>query len=194
MKKTYADNHKPTTAIAGAEAVPSKQSTNTRKPSENATNPRKAATGAGDLYSPPSTRSQKDRCKKEMEKVEDSMSEASKPSKPKFDADTGRSDLKELRSAPRAKGARSSPNISAGPSAASLGHERARDKYSFHEGQGTAKGPAEGAVQNWQLRQIQVKVSSPWEQLLKIGEAVSGSSHRSMTRQTQLTHYFSFAF
>ncbi|XP_077492050.1 uncharacterized protein LOC144102737 [Amblyomma americanum] len=107
MKKTYADNHKPTTAIAGAEAVASKQSTNTRKPSENATNPRKAATGAGDLYSPPSTRSQKDRCKKEMEKVEDSMSEASKPSKPKFDADTGRSDLKELRSAPRAKGARS---------------------------------------------------------------------------------------
>lgn len=123
MKKATGDQRKATAMpAAAAEAVgkskpsanTSKPSTNTSKPSTNTAKPRKAAAGAtatgagdkvGDLYSPPCTRSQKDRFEKRMEVMEDPMLEASKTARQRSDAGTGRPALKELGNAPRANGA-----------------------------------------------------------------------------------------
>ncbi|XP_077489561.1 uncharacterized protein LOC144100500 [Amblyomma americanum] len=142
MKKAASDSRKPTTAIAAGEAVgKSKPSTTTSKPSVNATNPRKAVKGVGDLYSPPCTRSQKDRFKKQLENVEDSMLENRKPSKQKPDADTGRSALKELVNAPRGKGAGSA----APKKAHACGQDRALAQLDSNaQGRIVATAPSKG--------------------------------------------------
>ncbi|XP_077489562.1 uncharacterized protein LOC144100501 [Amblyomma americanum] len=143
MKKGASDSRKPTTAIAAGEAVgKSKPSSTTSKPSANATKPRQAATGEGDLYSPPCTRSQKDRFKKQLENVEDSMFDNNQPSKQKPDADMGRPALKELGNARRGKGAGSA----APKNAQTCRQDRALpDLCSSAQGRIVATAPSKGA-------------------------------------------------